>query len=444
MFKSLVNWADSHFLPDYHAIEEDELAANLMILKHRMLIFFGVCLFFISLMIVVVNYVSVGWKYNLLTQIISLGVITVILVYSYFFKNYNIIAWSFLVMGTFHLPIRHFAFHTFVAPTAIWYVVIPSISIFFLNIKYAIPILGLYIFIPTSVFCCLFFLPTTKVAEATTVEIIMYINVLVLTIIFTSFIIMFEKLRLKWKNKLSSQYKELNQATKLATIGELAGNVAHEINNPLSIISASNQVIKKELEKNELNKEKLISLSTKISSTVHRITNISQTLLSLARTDSEEKMNAVTTFKEVIDSVLTLCEYKLRDQEIVLKVEEEHLQEKIFLSHNGLTQVILNLVINATDAIPDNHDEKWIVIKILNNENEFVILVIDSGTGIPIETREKIMAPFFTTKKVGKGTGLGLSISNKILHQFDARLELCDKNIHTCFKIYIKKSLPDS
>ena len=105
-----------------------------------------------------------------------------------------------------------------------------------------------------------------------------------------------------------------------------------------------------------------------------------------------------------------------------------------------LSQVLLNLLNNAHDAVVERSEDKWIELKVEENEANYFILVIDSGKGISGEMREKIFTPFFTSKEIGKGTGLGLSISLSIMQKLSGNLELDTAHENTCFKVTIPKS----
>jgi C4-dicarboxylate-specific signal transduction histidine kinase len=98
-----------------------------------------------------------------------------------------------------------------------------------------------------------------------------------------------------------------------------------------------------------------------------------------------------------------------------------------------IEQVLLNLLQNALDAVTEQAGEKWVHLAAVVRDGAVEFSVTDSGPGIPLQLRTRIMEPFFTTKDVGKGTGLGLSLSRRIVEDHGSKLELREENGHPCF-----------
>lgn len=237
--------------------------------------------------------------------------------------------------------------------------------------------------------------------------------------------------------QIESQKEELVESSKMKTLGIMAGGVAHEINNPLSIISLYSGQMKKSLEQNTFVKDKLIYSCDKIDETVMRITDIVKALLNISR-DSSKDFAAEFKLHKAIEDTLMLCSEKAKDTQIEIKVESDYLDRSVFFNSGELTQVMMNLISNSIDAV-EEQDEKWIKI-LVSDEREFMkVSCIDSGKGIYKDNIENLMDPFFTTKDPGKGTGLGLSISKKIMNLRNGNL-VYDKNFpNTKFDILIPK-----
>lgn len=204
---------------------------------------------------------------------------------------------------------------------------------------------------------------------------------------------------------------QLAHSAKMASLGEMAGGIAHEINNPLAIISGKASylrlLIKKENYTPAVFEEELI----KVERTVDRIAKIIRGLRSFSRSSENDPMTS-TNFQIILEDTLQLCLEKFRKNNIDVKIAGS-LDQWLECRPSQISQLLMNLLSNSYDAVLPL-DEKWIEIKVDRKDQELLISVIDSGKGIAAEIVDRIMQPFFTTKEVGKGTGLGLSISKGI------------------------------
>ena len=228
-------------------------------------------------------------------------------------------------------------------------------------------------------------------------------------------------------------------ASKLASLGEMAGGIAHEINNPLAIISSKVQTLVKAKSKDKLSDELFHKTTEEIGVTIKRITKIIKGLRIVSR-DSSEEPAEVFPVEYVLEDVLQLCAERFNNHGIPLDLEyiDDCQNAKIFANRVQISQVILNLLNNSFDAI-ESMDEKWVKIQVEQIEEVVSINVIDSGNGIPQEIREKIFSPFFTSKPIGKGTGLGLSISKSIIEKNNGTLALKDiRSKNTCIEMRLK------
>ena len=241
---------------------------------------------------------------------------------------------------------------------------------------------------------------------------------------------------LESQDKLDEQRKTALQSAKLSSLGQMAGGIAHEINNPLTIIKATASRMRR-LKTSEENEKILNDSIEKINSTVERIAKIIKGLRNFSR-DSYNDPTLPTSLKKIIDETLVLCAEAFRHNDVqitVLPFEDVIVDAR----EVQIEQVFLNLFNNAYDAIAET-PMKWIKIKVLVDQTHVKIMVIDSGPRIKDSVAEMMLEPFFTTKEIGKGTGLGLSISKGIIEAHNGQLYY-DKNYpNTCFVVELPRS----
>ncbi|MBT6339545.1 MAG: PAS domain S-box protein [Desulfobacula sp.] len=218
---------------------------------------------------------------------------------------------------------------------------------------------------------------------------------------------------------------QLIQAGKMATLGEMATGVAHELNQPLSVIKTASSFISRKIDRNEpIDKDILNTLSQEIESHVDRASKITNHMRLFGRksTFSKEIVNLNETIKKAFD--IFSQQLKLREIEVKWKLDDN--LPEITADPVRLEQVFINLLINARDSIVTRSEKnegdkiKQITIATFLSSHVVIVTISDTGTGIPESDINKIFEPFFTTKKVGAGTGLGLSISYGIIKESGA------------------------
>jgi two-component system, NtrC family, sensor kinase len=216
---------------------------------------------------------------------------------------------------------------------------------------------------------------------------------------------------------------QLFHASKLASVGELATGVAHEINNPLAIIVATTGVIRDMLNPEfNLNPspEEIIKEVDTIDSAAFRARTITRQLLDFGR-KNEPKL-APCNVNQVLDEVMSGLkerEFKVADIEIIRNYDPG--LPEIMLDRDQIRQVLLNLINNAGDAISGPGK---ITISTSKNDRDIQIMIKDNGKGMSAEQLSEIFNPFFTTKEVGKGTGLGLSVSLNIIESLGGAIDV--------------------
>jgi hypothetical protein len=224
----------------------------------------------------------------------------------------------------------------------------------------------------------------------------------------------------------------------MALLGNMTSEIAHEINNPLTIINSYSEKLRHLISVGQFSEDALIKVATNIEKTVDRIAFIVKGLKAFAR-DGDNDPFLPNSVNKIIEDTLPFAETKLQKHQILLKYEPFNENLALECRDIQLSQVILNLINNACDAI-QNLENRWIELKVDEQESEITIKITDSGHGIPKEIREKIMYAFFTTKVEDGGTGLGLSISKSIIESHGGILYLDENSVNTCFVLRLPKS----
>ena len=240
------------------------------------------------------------------------------------------------------------------------------------------------------------------------------------------------------EEKAEEQKVAVENSARMATLGQLSAGIAHEINNPLAVMtSKAFQVKRSLLQKNFSSQSKEIQDLEKIEKTGFRIASIIKGLRTLAR-DSEKDQFESVLLSDIVADVLLMFEEKLRKSQIHLKLDFPP-NLRILCRPSQICQILLNLLGNSVDALNSN-SEKWIRLEGKREGRQALISVTDSGSGIPLELAERIMNPFFTTKSAGKGTGLGLSISRKLARDHGGDLVLNSNSQNTQFQLILPES----
>jgi len=216
-------------------------------------------------------------------------------------------------------------------------------------------------------------------------------------------------------NELVYTQKQLVQAEKLATVGTLAGGVAHEINNPLTAILTNVQML---LSTGELDKESL----EMIEEATKRCKTIVQKLMAYAKKPLESTRVYKINLLEIMGNVVGFLRYQLEQENIKITVNAPQNTYLVKGNHNELEQVLTNIILNAKDATKQIKKKGMIEITLSQDENSVKIEIKDEGIGIPKEIITRIFDPFFTTKEVGKGLGLGLSICQSIIDKHNGKI----------------------
>ncbi len=235
--------------------------------------------------------------------------------------------------------------------------------------------------------------------------------------------------------------EQVIEAGKLASVGELAAGIAHEINNPVAIMVEEAGWIEDLLDEQVMpDSENLAEFRravNQIKTQGKRCKEITHKLLSFARkTDPKAKE---IQLNDLVEEMVGLSEQRARFSNVKIKVNLEPSLPKVFASPSEMQQVLLNLMNNALDAMEKTGGTMEITTRV--DGDDVVLDVADTGVGIPKQNLARIFDPFFTTKAVGKGTGLGLSICYGIIKKMGGQISVNSAvGMGTTFHIRIPKS----
>ncbi|MFH1073774.1 MAG: ATP-binding protein [Candidatus Firestonebacteria bacterium] len=216
----------------------------------------------------------------------------------------------------------------------------------------------------------------------------------------------------KEKEKMISH---LTQSEKMVAVGQLAGGVAHEINNPMTVILGYTQVVLRELKP----EDKILKPMLAIEREAKRCKILIESLLTFSRTS--KMMKQLAGVNKAIKDSLALIEVQTKIKNIDIVADYGEGLPDIMVNVNQIQQVIINLCNNAMDAMTEGG---MIKINTMLDDEFIKITISDTGRGISEEDKKRLFEPFFTTKEVGKGTGLGLSICYEIVKRHNGKISV--------------------
>lgn len=237
--------------------------------------------------------------------------------------------------------------------------------------------------------------------------------------------------------------KQLEQrninTSKMSSIGEMAGGIAHEVNNPLTVISTQAQLLKMSIDNERFNIDFLNKSIELILRGSQRISSIIGKLKTFALNDQFQSPINIS-IKQLIDETMIFCKTKFKTQHVL--VYYDHLSEDICIEcyPHQLVQVLLNLFNNSYEAM-ENLNEKWIKIEAIEKNSKVEISITDSGHGISEKNQQRLFQPFFSTKNAAYGTGLGLSNALGYVQFHNGRIHYDKSSKNTRFIIELPKEI---
>lgn len=238
----------------------------------------------------------------------------------------------------------------------------------------------------------------------------------------------------KQEHTLAEQKEQIAHASKLNSLFQMASGIAHEINNPMTIINSQVFLLKRKIRNRDINPTYFAEALDRIESVSERIKHIINGLRSHSRDGSNDILEDVV-IRDLIEEAMPFVNSKILQHRISLDLD--HLPGFLFVKCRRVqvSQVLVNLFENACHAVKDIPDPRWIKVDSHSNKNFAYIEISDNGAGLSDIAKENLFQPFYTTKTVGEGTGLGLSISKSLMLSMDGDLFYDDTKKNTTFVI---------
>jgi len=235
------------------------------------------------------------------------------------------------------------------------------------------------------------------------------------------------KERLEMERRLKTTQEQLLQSEKLAAMGRLTSQIAHELNNPLYGIMNTLELMKTEISPGN-NRRKILEMA--LSETV-RLSELLHKMLTFSKPDQKEKQPV--DINTILDEILLLHEKQFSENNIIIEIDLADAMPSVLASKNQLRQVFLNMFHNAGDAMPDGGT---LTVKTAVEDGEIAIEISDNGIGINEKDIKNIFDAFFTTKSSVKGVGLGLSVCYGFIAEHGGDIQVTsEQGVGTCFKI---------
>lgn len=223
-------------------------------------------------------------------------------------------------------------------------------------------------------------------------------------------------------------FRQMAYNEKMAELGRISAGVVHELNAPLSVITSAAQMILREDEVPEFVRE----MVGRINSEAHRLSQLTRGLLNFS---SHDDIGGESDVNLTIDFVLEFIRFEAAQRGVAVTRRLDHTLPMIGINNNSLKQILLNIIMNALQAM-ETAGGTLLVETLATNDAKICIKITDSGPGMTETTVSKIFEPYFTTKKPGEGTGLGLFVTRTLVEQDGGSIEVASRtDVGTCFSI---------
>jgi PAS domain S-box-containing protein len=233
--------------------------------------------------------------------------------------------------------------------------------------------------------------------------------------------------------EIERQRDALHQSEKLAALGSLLAGVAHELNNPLSIVLGQASILKDDIEAANVAAD-LSERVEKIEAAAQRCARVIRSFLAIARQRKAAKK--AVAIAPLLDATIEFVMYGLRSAGIAVTRDYDAQVPDVYVDPDQVQQIVVNLLVNASQALEDVAGPRAVRVSAHAEPEGFVrVVVADNGPGVPADVAKRAFDPFFTTKAHGVGTGIGLSVSRGLAESQGGRLELIESKVGAAFAV---------
>ena len=227
--------------------------------------------------------------------------------------------------------------------------------------------------------------------------------------------------RIALEEELAEQREALYQNEKLSALGQLLASVAHELNNPLSVLVGQALLLEETTRDAAIDRR-----ADRIGVAADRCARIVRTFLAMARRQPNERVPSDPN--EMLQTALEVTGYALRGADVEIDLALAAALPPVLVDPDQVTQVFTNLIMNAEEALRRREAGRRLAIRSSHDAatGEIVVTVEDNGPGVPAEIRRRVFEPFFTTMEDGEGTGIGLALCHRVLEAHGERIELAE------------------
>lgn len=256
-----------------------------------------------------------------------------------------------------------------------------------------------------------------------------------------------EQLFRKLNKKLEITASAAMESARLKSIGEMASSVAHEINNPLTVIMTSTELLGSLIKNFEDSEqfEKMNRFNDKIEAQANRITTVIKSMRNMAGRNDGDDVKA-TQLNEMIEDFKNLCVKKFTNQNIKIEISDIPENTEILCHKSHMVQILFNLAMNSFEAMKEDleNEEKSIHLNFFNEDGNLVIEFLDNGPGFGEHDLDKVFKPFYSSKKsASTAGGLGLTVCQNIIHNMNGEINVLNREDSNGAKVIIKLPIYD-